>query len=765
MRSEYINEIQKNNANKKISKHYKYIDFIRIMACIAVLFYHIGFLKGGFLAVCTFFTLSGYLSCVTAYKKGKMNIGKYYLNRLKKLYLPLVVVVFLTIAVFSIFKLAWVNLKLETTSVLFGYNNFWQLSTNADYFTKNVNSPFTHLWYISILMQFDLVFPFIYITFSKIGKKVNKKIPCILAFILVILSTIYFIYMSKTSDIMNVYYNTFTRVFSILFGVFLGLIHVYFKPLIIKVKNNDTLNKVIFFLYMTILCLMFIFVSSSSKFFAISMIITSVITCRMIDYSVSIKYQRISLFEGLLQIISVISYEIYLVQYPVIFLYQYLDINVVLKNILIILTILIISSVINYILNIKSTMKNKIEESKKSLYIVAFLVILLLGFVFAGVCTYIIAADHKAEMKQLEDLMNKNEILMLEKKKTYEENKSKEESNLQSLLESLDVNDDKINEVITNLKITGIGDSVMLGAADNLYAKFKNGYFDAKVSRSAYAAEDIIKDLNARNITGDIVVLHLGTNGDCTEEFKDKLMSMLSGKKVFWLTVTNDASVRVNDKLKKFAKKYDNLTIIDWNEISKGHPEYFYADGIHLTAQGKASYTDAIYNAIHDMYVEECNAKREKIIKEHEEKSKNNITFYGNDILLNVFDNIKDNFETAEFDINKDYTIDEVKKSLKNAVKNNNLSHNVVFAFNNNTQLTKKDYEEIIEICKDCNIYLLVLDEDTYNELLSLNNDKLHLITLYDKVDVKTHYLKDKIHLNDAGNEILGNLLIENIKV
>ena len=39
------------------------------------------------------------------------------------------------------------------------------------------------------------------------------------------------------------------------------------------------------------------------------------------------------------------------------------------------------------------------------------------------------------------------------------------------------------------------------------------------------------------------------------------------------------------------------------------------------------------------------------------------------------------------------------------------------------------------------------------------------LITLYDKVDVKTHYLKDKIHLNDAGNEILGNLLIENIKV
>ena len=52
-------------------KYYKYIDIIRLLACISVLLYHLNILKGGFLAVCTFFVLSGYLSCVSAFKEEK----------------------------------------------------------------------------------------------------------------------------------------------------------------------------------------------------------------------------------------------------------------------------------------------------------------------------------------------------------------------------------------------------------------------------------------------------------------------------------------------------------------------------------------------------------------------------------------------------------------------------------------------------------------------------------------------------------------------
>ena len=59
--------------------------------------YHLNILKGGFLAVCTFFVMSGYLSVITCFKKEKLSLKDYYLNKLKKIYLPLLVVTFLSI--------------------------------------------------------------------------------------------------------------------------------------------------------------------------------------------------------------------------------------------------------------------------------------------------------------------------------------------------------------------------------------------------------------------------------------------------------------------------------------------------------------------------------------------------------------------------------------------------------------------------------------------------------------------------------------------
>ena len=144
-------------------KYYYRLDLIRIVSCIMVFLYHLNIIKGGFLAVCTFFTLSGYLSCISALKNNNFSLKKYYLNRFIKIYLPLLVVVSITLIIFKQFNsLTWLNLKPETISVIFGYNNFWQLGAKLDYFARHVHSPFMHLWYISILLQFDLIFLIIF---------------------------------------------------------------------------------------------------------------------------------------------------------------------------------------------------------------------------------------------------------------------------------------------------------------------------------------------------------------------------------------------------------------------------------------------------------------------------------------------------------------------------------------------------------------------------------------------------------------------------
>ena len=77
-----------------MKKYFKDLNIIRLIACIAVLLYHLNILKGGYLAVCTFFVLTGYLSCISAFRKEKFSLKEYYKNRLFKIYLPLVIVVF-----------------------------------------------------------------------------------------------------------------------------------------------------------------------------------------------------------------------------------------------------------------------------------------------------------------------------------------------------------------------------------------------------------------------------------------------------------------------------------------------------------------------------------------------------------------------------------------------------------------------------------------------------------------------------------------------
>ena len=53
--------------------YYKQLNIIRLVSCIAILLYHLGVLKGGFLAVCTFFVISGYLSVVSLFNKSKLS--------------------------------------------------------------------------------------------------------------------------------------------------------------------------------------------------------------------------------------------------------------------------------------------------------------------------------------------------------------------------------------------------------------------------------------------------------------------------------------------------------------------------------------------------------------------------------------------------------------------------------------------------------------------------------------------------------------------
>ena len=218
--------------NNENNNYYNKINCIRAISCIAILLYHMNILHGGYLAVCTFLVLSGYLT-VTSFFNEKKTIKEYYFKRLKKIYIPLLIVVFMTIAVISFIpSINWYNLKPETISILLGYNNFWQIKANVNYFIRNINSPFTHLWYMGIMLEFYIIFPIIFLILKKIGEKTKKYIPCVILIIISIISYFYFYKMFLSNNIMIAYYSSFTRLFSLSLGMLAGFISHYYNQLI-----------------------------------------------------------------------------------------------------------------------------------------------------------------------------------------------------------------------------------------------------------------------------------------------------------------------------------------------------------------------------------------------------------------------------------------------------------------------------------------------------------------------------------------------------
>lgn len=717
-----------------LKKYYKGLDLIRIFSCISVLLYHLNILKGGYLLVCSFFVLSGYLSWITNYNKKDFSFKEYYIKKLKHIYIPLLIVIFISIAVVPFLKeINWINMKPETLSVLFGYNNFWQLNANLDYFARHVNSPFIHFWYIAILLQLDLMFPFLFVFLKKMVKKFNKNSAIIIVGILTFISSLYFF--KTSSNVMSSYYNTFARSFSWLFGLSLGLIHSYHEVLFTKFIENKKLNKVVFFIYIYIIYCLSVIVDAKSKYYFIAMVLTSIITCRLIDCSIINNKNKTANDNKLIKYFSSLSYEIYLVQYPIIFFMQYSGA----KNVLIIPITIVLTIIISCFIHFCTNFKNKCSILQK----VSILVLLCISCY--GAYIFFTAKDYTKEMKNLENQLSKSQELMQQRQEKYLLDAKKEEEQWQLILKDFETGEAKLKDVVSNLSVVGIGDSVMLGAVENLYQIFPKGYFDAAVSRTAWVANDIIKNLKSKSMLGDAIVINLGANGDCSEECKAKIIKTCENKKIFWINTTN--SKDVNSKLKKLSTKYNNLYIIDWYSFSKSHPEYFIADKIHLTSSGKSAYATYIYDSIYKVYLDEYNKEKQKAIDERENNLKNKVSFYGNDILLNAFKYIEDDFLDAKFNIDKNFTFEKLKNTLKQDIKNNTLNNKVVFAFDTTLKLTANQYLELVRLCSNRKIYLLSLNDEEMN----FNNKNVRIM----KFNYFDYLMSDRIHLTEEGNKAL----------
>lgn len=720
------------------------IDLLRTVFCVAVLLYHLELLKGGYLAVCGFFVLSGYYMALSLIKRKDEEVFHYQLKRILKIYIPLAVTVFLTVLTVSVLPSAvWISLKPETTSVLLGYNNIWQISALQDYFARANTSPLIHMWYLSILLQYDLVFPIAYIIGRKLHGKDGKGVLCLIAFALGIVSFALFEIRIGKGEVMSAYYGTFSRLFSLLLGSSVSLFHTIHRPLVFEEKTE----KVLYTAELILLGVLFVFTGTDPKTMGWAMLGTTVLTMRLIEHSLSLPEEGTGSFVTLL---SGYSYEIYLLQYPLIFLWKNTGLPSFVTVPLIVVMTLLLSIVMKNALDLEKIAK------KRPVNIVLCILTLVLSLCGCGF--YWKTQDHTEEMKELEERLNENEKLIEEKNQEYMSSLDRDKKEWAKLYEDSENREEAVREILKQMPVVGIGDSILLDAVPDLYELFPNGYFDAKISRNLYVGEQILEELIEEGKLGDTVILCLATNGDYTQKRNERLMEILGDRDVFWIDAVGADDPSFNGRFAQFAENYDNLHIVPWEAYSKGHPEWFYVDGIHVVGRGVREFAELIYRTVYQVKLDEFDVKMKEAIAAAEAEDRERIAFYGNKSLLNIYGDLSE-LDKAIFHVKEDYDPESLYAQLKEDIAKD-MEHNVVFLFDKEAKMTDADYERIADLCKDHRIYLCDLNEDP-----NISRENVTVISFQEELKEHDEYLSpDRIHLSEEGNRVLVKKILDTLK-
>jgi hypothetical protein len=149
--------------------------------------------------------------------------------------------------------------------------------------------------------------------------------------------------------------------------------------------------------------------------------------------------------------------------------------------------------------------------------------------------------------------------------------------------------------------VLSIGDSVMIGAAKQLGRVIGDIEVDAKVSRQASAAIKLVRARRDAGRLGDVVVIHIGSNGPFSARQFDDLMAQLADVRrvvVVTVKVPRRWEGPNNSVIVEGVKRYPNAVLADWRSASADHPELFWRDGIHLRPAGVRLYADLIAVAV-----------------------------------------------------------------------------------------------------------------------------------------------------------------------
>lgn len=590
--------------NEEVRRNYVLgINGLKGIAIIGVTLFHMfpQTIQGVFLGVSLFFVISGYLlalSTARQWKENRYSVLSYFKSRIKRIYPSLMIMLLVTIGVYAyILPKTMQGIRPEFLSIVLGYNNWWQILQNSDYFARIANaSPFTPLWFLSIELQYFVIWPILFAWYRFLEIKICRYVGWAFIILLCIASAFVMPIRYKFGvDITTLYYGTDTRVYALLFGAALGL---FKEKQVNKIAHYNWVKYIWYFIYIILLAAIiggYLFLNGQNPLVYEYLLLA--FTCIFVAMIAICENSNLSIGKltdtPLLTWLGKRSYGIFLWQYPVLFLAHKLELNSFFVNtfiyylvlVILILLLTVWTDALSNVITNRESRRAFITDCKK--FSIVIISVIGIGSGILGAQAVVMSSDVKI-----------NDLSEVQAK--IEANASNQElANKKALEAHREVSQDELSGVV------GIGDSVMLGAEPSLRNVLPNIYIDAKVSRYVGAGIDIAKQLDEKGQLGDIVLIGLGTNGPITDYYEPETKALLEylgpNRKIFWVNVYGpdlEWQDSNNKYLEDMANKHSNVTIIDWYGAVSKHQEWLSDDGVHPNDLGVEEYAKLVRKSI-----------------------------------------------------------------------------------------------------------------------------------------------------------------------
>ncbi|MFE1522634.1 acyltransferase family protein [Schaalia turicensis] len=211
------------------------LDGIRALAIIAVVLYHMrpAVLTGGFIGVTVFFVLSGFLITRSVLRELSRERRFSYLRYLRRRLLRLWPPVLVTIAGSALLSYMCApsllpKVQADALPAALFASNWVYIFREVPYFAASgLPSPLTHLWYLGVLAQFYLLWPFILLALRRVRYSTVRIVAGLALASALLMALLFF----AGPDSTRAYYGLDTRAAELLIGALAALVSPYIASL------------------------------------------------------------------------------------------------------------------------------------------------------------------------------------------------------------------------------------------------------------------------------------------------------------------------------------------------------------------------------------------------------------------------------------------------------------------------------------------------------------------------------------------------------